>query len=200
MTRAAREGRLRVRARRDLLITDDWLLAMIEAFADHDTPPGSHAGAAWEQAGRNWGEAWYLGLQAEAATHSCTAEDLDLDDLLWLVEDELARGGWGRANFDLDSFAEAGIILATVRGGPASDRHEAGAGEVAEILAGFVAGVLGRVSDVPMRGVGICRTVGGATVAAVAAAHADRVAAVRQELGRGAAWLEALSRAGGAGG
>lgn len=197
MTRAAREGRLRVHGGRSLLITDDWLLGLIDAFADRDSPAGSSAGRPWEAAGRNWGEAWYTSLQAEAASFGCGAEDLDLDDLLWLVEDEVARGGWGRISFDLDTFADAGIILATVRGGPASDRHEAGAGEVAEILAGFVAGILARVSDVDMQGVGLSRTVGGATVAALAAAHVDRVERLRTELGRGAAWMEALAIAGG---
>lgn len=191
MAKAAREGRLGGAKGRPILVEARWLLAMHEAFTEGAEDPIQQ----WERLGTGWGKLWVRDLAQDTRSYQASPQDLDLQDLLWLITDDLARGGWGHISLDFDSFGGSGMILLEVRGGPAAS----GVGGVSEgaaaLVAGYVAGVLGSVSDLPMEGVGVCRIQGGASIGAAVIAHRDRSAIVRRALSEGRSFNSALKAA-----
>lgn len=200
MIRAAREGRLQSLGGRHLLVGGDLLEGLYEVLSDAGGQEGTTAGRLWERAGRGWGDAFTERLEGEASRFEASLQDLPLEDLLWLLEDALARGGWGHITWDLDTHGDQGLVLATIRGGPASEGSGALSEGIAQLLAGFCAGVLGRVSEVPMAGAARCHLIDGATVVGLAVAHRDRMEILRGALAEGVSWEHALTRAAQAGG
>lgn len=171
-----RESFLRTSQLMQLGLTVEFLQGLQQAVA-----MGNDTGArALYRIGRCWGKAFYERLdQFMLERYQQQLSQLPIEELQRLLVEHLEGLGWGRCLFDLEGFAELGLMLVTVSGGPANQLHDALSPGVAMLLAGFFSGILTSVAEIPIEGYGLCSVEGAMAVTHIVMAHESRLGAVR---------------------
>ncbi len=186
LEQAVRNGRLRAEESAPTIeLTIDFLAGLYDSFVSPES--------AMYQVGVAWGRALGARLEQGASALGGDLSTLRVEDLLLLIQDELTRARWGRVSFDVERYASKGIILATLMAGPAAVLPESVAVGFVALTAGFLGGVVGRVTGLPMEGTGKRFERGGVVLSEIVVGHEARISRVRTHLSEGLGWHEALA-------
>ncbi len=166
-------------------LTLDFLVGLYDSFVSPEN--------AMYQVGMAWGRTFGARMQAEAQKYRGSLTALPMEDLLMILQDELVRGRWGRVAMDAGRHASKGLVLATLMAGPLAALPEGVSNGFVVLVAGFLAGVVGRCTGMPLEGVGMRFEEDRVVFAEIVVGHEMRIARIREHLSRGKDWAEAIS-------
>lgn len=189
MPELLRDGFLRLQSLSTVSISPEFMRGLQTAVSvGHDS--GSRA---LYRIGRCWGQAWYQRLATYARDyHDTMLGQLPMELFQQLMGTEFERTGWGKCAFDLDTFADDGLLVITVAGGPANSLSDELASGAAMLMAGYFSAILSSLAELPFEGIGLCSVEGSVAVAHVVLVHESRLSLVRPVWERGGGLTEII--------